>query len=361
MKITTPTVLLNWATAKANIERMANRAKRHGLHFRPHFKTHMSQEAGKYFREIGVDAITVSSFTMAEYFAASGWKDITVAFPANVREIETINRLAENISLNLLAVNAESVSLLKNGLRHPVGIFIKIDVGTQRTGLLPGDEAGINACLSAIETSNLLTFKGFLAHAGHSYRARSVEEVLKIHEETTAILRQLKEKYQPRYPGLIIAPGDTPTCSVAETWDGVDEIRPGNFVFYDVMQVQIGACRMEDIAVALACPVVAKHADRQEIIVYGGGVHLSKDRLTWEGVEMYGLPVLLTKDGWEMPEAGCYVRSISQEHGVIRCSPTFFEKIEIGGLVGILPVHSCLTVDLTNEYLLTTGERWPKM
>jgi D-serine deaminase-like pyridoxal phosphate-dependent protein len=359
--ITIPTVLLNWATAQANIDRMADRAMRHGLHFRPHFKTHMSQEAGKYFREIGVDAITVSSFTMAEYFAASGWKDITVAFPVNVREMDTINRLAEKISLNLLTVNAESVLLLKNGLQHPVGIFIKIDVGTQRTGLLPDDETGIEACLSAIGTSGLLTFKGFLAHAGHSYRAKSVDEVLKIHDETTAILRKLKEKYRHRYPTLIIAPGDTPTCSVAENWNGVDEIRPGNFVFYDVMQVQIGACRMEDIAVALACPIVAKHADRQEIIVYGGAVHLSKDRLTWEGVEMYGLPVLLTDDGWEMPKPGCYVRAISQEHGVIRCSPAFFEKMEIGGLVGILPVHSCLTVDLTDGYRLTSGEWWPKM
>ena len=359
--ITTPTVLLNWTTAKANIGRMADRARRHGLHFRPHFKTHMSREAGKYFQEIGVKAITVSSLTMAEYFAAGGWKDITVAFPVNVREMEAINKLAAQISLNLLVVNAESIPLLKKGLEHPVGIFIKMDVGPHRTGLLPGDEAGIDACLAEIGSSNLLTFKGFLAHAGHSYLARSVAEVLKVHDETTAILRQLKEKYRHRYPGLIIAPGDTPTCSVAENWDGVDEIRPGNFVFYDVMQVQIGACRMEDIAVALACPIVAKHADRQEVIVFGGAVHLSKDRLTWEGVEMYGLPVFLTEAGWEMPEAGCYVRAISQEHGVIRCSPSFFEKLEIGGLVGILPVHSCLTVDLTDSYLLTTGERWMKM
>lgn len=361
MKITTPTVLLHWPVAQANIRRMAEKARRHGLRLRPHFKTSQSHAIVRYFRELGVNTCTVSSVTMAEYFAADGWQDITIAFPVNVREMDTINRLASFCSLNLLAVNAESVSLLKNGLKHPAGIFIKIDVGTHRTGLLPEDKAGIEACLREIESANQLTFKGFLAHAGHSYAARSREEVSKIHDETTGILRKLKEKYRPSYPTLLIAPGDTPTCSIAKNWEGVDEIRPGNFVFYDLMQVQIGACRMEDIAVALACPIVAKHADRQEVIVYGGAIHLSKDRLIWDGVEIYGLPVLLTETGWEMPEPGCYVRSISQEHGVIRCSPAFFEKMEIGGLVGILPVHSCLMVDMANSYLTTEGEVWGKM
>ncbi len=361
MPITTPTILLNWQKAQANIVRMADRAQRHHLHFRPHFKTHMSQAVGRHFRSLGVDAITVSSLTMAEYFAADGWSDITVAFPVNVREIETIHRLAEKINLNLLAVNPEPLAFLRKNLRCPVGIFIKIDAGAGRTGLLPEDEAGIEAALAEIEASPMLEFKGFLTHAGHSYRARSKAEILAVHEKTTALLRQLKEKYRSRYPDLLVSPGDTPCCSVAEDWAGMDEIRPGNFVFYDVMQVRIGACEMSDIAVALACPVVAKHADRQEVIIYGGAVHLSKEALDWQGKIIFGLPVLLDKKGWAMPEEDCYVRSISQEHGVVHCSPSFYEKVEVGGLLGILPVHSCLTVDLAREYLTTDGEVWKKM
>jgi len=33
----------------------------------------------------------------------------------------------------------------------------------------------------------------------------------------------------------------------------VDEIRPGNFVFYDLMQYRIGSCSVGQIAVAMAC------------------------------------------------------------------------------------------------------------
>lgn len=360
-EIQTPTVLLDWQKAQSNIDRMVAKAGRHQLQLRPHLKTAQCLEIARYFESKGVGQFTCSSFSMAAYFAEGGIKDITVAFPVNVRENALINQLASQIRLNILAVNAESLRLLKHGLRHPVGVYIKIDVGTHRTGLLPNDEAAIAACLREIESCDLMTFKGFLAHAGHSYHARGQDEILAVHHESTGLLRQLKAQYRPRFPNLEISTGDTPTCSVAESgWEGIDEIRPGNFVFYDLMQVAIGACRMEDVAVALACPVVALHADRHEAIVYGGGVHLSKDRMEWHGREIFGLPVALTDAGWQLPQPGNYVRSLSQEHGVLHCTPAFFEKLKIGGLVGILPVHSCMMVDIADAYLLTNGRQWGK-
>ena len=354
--ITSPTLLLQQKTAVRNLDRMLARAQRHGLLFRPHFKTLQSRAVGRMLRERGVRAITVSSVQMAEYFAGDGWDDITIAFPANVREMAAIDRLGATVQLNLLVVNRETVEALASQLTRPVGIFLKIDVGTHRTGLAPGNGQEISAVLGAIEAAEKLNFRGFLAHAGHSYDARSVAEILAVHEETTGILRQLKKEYAGKHPDLLLSTGDTPTCSVAESWDGIDEIRPGNFIFYDLMQVQIGSCQMADIAVAMACPVVAKHPDRREIVVHGGGIHLSKDRMEWDGRTIFGLPVLLNEEGWEMPAPGCYVSSLSQEHGIIRCSDTFFEQIKIGDLLGVLPVHSCMPVNLADRLVTTDGK-----
>ena len=50
---------------------MAAKARSAHVRFRPHFKTHQSLEIGRWFREFGVDAITVSSVGMAAFFAAS--------------------------------------------------------------------------------------------------------------------------------------------------------------------------------------------------------------------------------------------------------------------------------------------------
>ena len=363
--ITSPTLLLNKKTAAENLDRMLACAEKHGLHFRPHFKTAQSHAVGRMFRERGVRAITVSSVHMAEYFAADGWDNITIAFPVNIRELEAIDCLANKIKLNLLVVHVEAVHILNKKLKHPVGIFLKIDVGTHRTGLSPADGTAIRGLISAVRLSPKMEFRGFLAHAGHSYSARSKKEIIAVHDSSCHILRKLKKEYSPTCPGLLISTGDSPTCSVAENWAGIDEIRPGNFIFYDLMQSQIGSCQLSDIAVAMACPVVAKHRERQEIIIHGGGIHLSKDSLyvgeyglglDLSGKTIYGIPVELNGKEWKMPEPGNYVRSLSQEHGVISCAPPFFDKYKIGDLIGILPVHSCMTVNLADKILSMDGE-----
>src|SRR5660398_51403 len=101
-KIIRPTLVIDKEICLRNIERMAQKAADHKLKFRPHFKTHQSAKIGEWFKLFGVDAITVSSVRMAEYFAVNGWADITLAFPVNILEIENINRLAANIKLNVL-------------------------------------------------------------------------------------------------------------------------------------------------------------------------------------------------------------------------------------------------------------------
>ncbi len=356
-EILKPTMVLNWEIAQRNLQRMLDKAARNDLLLRPHLKTAQSNAVGRKFREMGVKAITVSSLSMAEYFAGDGWDDLTVAFPVNTREIGTIHRLSRKIALNLLVVNKKSIELLNTVFPGEIGVFLKIDVGTHRTGIDPTDEATISDCIELLGKTPSLRFKGFLGHAGHSYKSRSKKEILEVHESSTAILRKLKNKY----PESLISTGDTPTCSIANKWEGVDEIRPGNFIFYDLMQAQIGSCKMENIALALACPIVAKHADRHEVIIYGGGIHLSKDHIDWKGQAIFGRPVLLNANGWKMPEEGCFVKSVSQEHGVLKCTPSFFNKLEIGGLVGILPVHSCMMVDLMDGYLTTAGQFWEVM
>ena len=104
LTLTEPTLLLDKQKCIRNIQRMVEKAKKNNVVFRPHFKTHQSHEVGRWFRNEGVTRITVSSLTMAEYFAQDGWKDITVAIPVNVHEKERINRLASTITLNLLVV-----------------------------------------------------------------------------------------------------------------------------------------------------------------------------------------------------------------------------------------------------------------
>ncbi|CAN5487476.1 alanine racemase [soil metagenome] len=354
--IVRPTLLLNEAICKSNIRRIAEKASKANVTFRPHFKTHQSHEIGRWYRPHGVTACTVSSVKMAAYFAEDGWNDITIAFPMNTREIGEINRLGLTGKLNLLAVDAEGVALLSKKLTSPVGIFIEIDPGYNRTGLKSTNYSGIDNILAAIAENSLMEFKGFLSHAGQSYRASSHSEIMRIHDETTALVKVLGDHYHEEFPDLILSVGDTPTCSVADHFLGIDEIRPGNLVFYDLQQSVIGSCKKDQVAIAMACPVVAMNLERNEVFVHGGGVHFAKDFLmSLEGTVSFGEVVLLNDAGWELNSTSMYMKSLSQEHGVIQATPAEMRKIKIGDCIGVLPVHACLTADAMGEYSTLDG------
>jgi len=136
----------------------------------------------------------------------------------------------------------------------------------------------------------------------------------------------------------------------------VDELRPGNFIFYDVMQHLLGSCRTEDIAISVACPVVAKHPERNEIVVYGGGVHLSKEGIAYRGETIYGFAGTFTGNGWRLPDKQSYMKKLSQEHGIIHASDELMRKVAVGDLLAVMPVHSCLVPPLLGPYLTTQGE-----
>lgn len=347
--ITSPTLLVNKQICKKNILDIAEKAKRNNLVFRPHFKTHVSLEMGEWFREFAVDKITVSSMQMAIYFANGGWNDISLAFPVNIREITPINQLAKRIQLNLVVENQEVVDFLEQHLEHEVAIYIKIDVGAGRTGLAYDDIQKIKQVLTAIQEANSLQFKGFLAHAGQTYEARGLKDIQMIHEQYAAHLIELKNMF----PEAMVSIGDTPSCSRMEDFTWADEMRPGNFIFYDVMQWIIGSCQLDDIAVAMACPIVAKHKDRNELIVHGGAVHFAKDISVHPFLKkkMYGLLVELNENAWSHPSHKGYLSKLSQEHGTIKVSDELFEKYNIGDLIGILPIHSCMTADCMRKYM----------
>lgn len=357
LEIIRPTLLVNKEICLQNIERMVNKAAKHKLRFRPHFKTHQSAKIGDWFKSFGVEAITVSSVQMAEYFASNGWKDITIALSLNLREIENINRLAAAIKLNVLVENREAAHILAERANSKLGAFLKIDTGYHRTGIPSSRTNSIDSILEVLSTNKKITFKGFLTHTGQTYQAKSTNEIFSSHFDALLKLKMLKNRYLKNYPQLEISMGDTPSATICGNFDGVDEIRPGNFVFYDLMQHSLGVCKIEDIAVKMVCPVLAKHVSRNEIMIHGGAVHFSKDTvLNTDGKHLFGR-IIIEQDGSKtLLDTKNYLSKLSQEHGTLKVTPTNFKRIKVGDLIEIIPVHSCLTANLMGHMLTTEGE-----
>jgi D-serine deaminase-like pyridoxal phosphate-dependent protein len=351
-----PTLLLDKDRATANIDRMVKKARDGGVRFRPHFKTHQSAEIGNWFRQRGITSITVSSVDMANYFAGYGWGDITVAFPVNLRQTKAINSLAERVNLNVLVESTFVAEQLSSCLLERVGVSLKIDCGYHRTGINWKDTEQVLEVARLINRLPNLELKGILTHSGHSYLADSREQVRKIYWTVYERMKAVQSQLANNGVEVEISVGDTPGCSLVEQFGEVDEVRPGNFIFYDLSQLRIGSCTKEQISVVLACPVVAIHPRRAEIVLYGGAIHLSKESIPGpSGQPIYGQIARLNSSGWRAIEEDSFVASLSQEHGIVHVNQNLLNKVRPGDVVAVVPVHSCLTANLMGRYVTLDG------
>lgn len=358
IKIERPTLIVDEKKVRSNIKRLADKVQRNSVQFRPHFKTHQSLEIGEWFKDYGVTKISVSSVEMAEYFSQR-WDDITLAIPVNLCQIDKINTLAERITLNLVIDSFESALFLDQELTHPVNVWIEIDCGYPRTGISWQSKELIGEIAEFVGTGELLNFIGLIAHFGNTYNANSTSMVKRVFSESVSRLNSVKDHlFKIGILNTSISVGDTPSCSLITDFYGVDEIRPGNFVFYDLTQENLGSCQENDIAIAIAAPIIAKFSSRQQIVIYGGSVHLSKEFLIFENdTKIYGKIALPNENGWSKTIYNANIINLSQEHGVITVDRNLVDEIQIGDTLFILPVHSCITANLYKHYMTLEGKR----
>lgn len=349
-----PSLLLDKHKCLKNIERMHRRAEQHQLSLRPHCKTHQSAEISSWFRDFGVSSITVASFQMASYFAKAGWDDILIAFPFQPGELEPLQVLSEKYHISILVDSPAALPFL-NHLRSPVGFYIDIDTGYGRTGVRTENPELIEQIIVKAGRNPKLHFKGFYCHAGHSYKALNQAQRETIHQKARSDLEGLKKQFSEHEPRILY--GDTPNCSTQNDFSGIDEISPGNFVFYDLVQQALGVCSLEEIAVAMECPVAGKYHHNGHIVIHGGAVHFSKESLSINGRNVFGRLVQQNEGGIFVPERPAWLTNISQEHGVLEASEEIFSQLSIGDTLLFLPVHSCLTANLAREYRTLDGER----
>jgi D-serine deaminase-like pyridoxal phosphate-dependent protein len=352
-----PSIILNEKQAKRNIRRMADKAAVRNIRFRPHFKTHQSAHIGEWFREVGISEITVSSVAMAEYFADNGWKDILIAFPVNLREIDRIDLLANRTHLGILVDMEESIKKLGEFIKSEIDIWIKVDTGLNRAGIWWEDLKSVTKIIKILKKSPKLHLKGLLTHAGNTYDSNSRNDILDIYRESNYRMNQLREHLNKKgIENIQVSVGDTPGCWLSDDLGEVDEIRPGNFLFFDAGMLQLDVCRQSEIAVSVACPVVSIFTHRQEIVIYGGAIHLSKQPIENSNPAIFGYVVFNPDSSfWEINPDN-YVRSLSQEHGVVKLCDEDINRVKIGDLLYIVPVHSCLVVDALGKYVTLEGD-----
>ncbi|KAI1175565.1 putative serine dehydratase domain-containing protein [Nemania sp. FL0916] len=232
-QVPTPAVVLDLAKVEANCGLMLEAARRLHLGWRAHIKTHKTAELTRL--QVGDEDSTpvniiVSTIMEAEsvvpllkeYQQRGRQTNVLYSFPLYSSSIDRLAAISAELGpggLSVMIDNVEQVKLLtllasKSG--HPPLVFLKINIGGNRAGVVP-DSAACAALVRELllsETVGSSVFWGLYSHAGHSYASRADWEAMGILGAEFAALHDVARAVHIDRPGhpLVLSVGATPTA-----------------------------------------------------------------------------------------------------------------------------------------------------
>ena len=359
----TPALVLDKGRLQQNCERMQARAETLNVTLRPHMKTAKSLAVARIATGGLSGAITVSTLREAEYFATRGFKDITYAIGITPDKLPRVGELIRGGTVvGVLTDDAGVAAAIADfAEEHGVSmvVYIEVDVGYHRAGVSP-EEPRLLEVARALAGSSRVELRGVLAHAGHSYASATREELLAaVEEERSTLVRAAERLREAGFACPVVSAGSTPTMMTAESLEGITEIRPGNYMFFDLFQAGLGTCALEDIAVSVLATVNGHMPTFSRALIDAGGLALSKDTSAEDTMPGIGYGVVCDAATCEPLEDVC-VATTSQEHGWLQRAKdpaTFpYDLLPVGTKVRVLPNHSCMTAAAYEEYLVVDGD-----
>jgi len=371
--LATPALLIDKSRLEFNLLDMQKRAEDNNVRLRPHTKTHKSVAIAKWQREKGASGLTVAKLGEAETYAEAGFEDIRLAYAlVGDDKYERLLALMDSCNVSFCVdtvegARAASSYFSKNQVE--VDVMIETDVGYGRCGVRYDKPSSLEFA-RYIDTLPGLKVRGILTHAGHAYGgpkvgSESKAEALKrvSEEERDRMLEFAVELRKAEIDAAIdgtleISIGSTPSLryfsnkSVAGF--SVTEIRPGNYVFLDMVQVNLGVEPIERCALTVYATVISKHGNpdmSERFFLDSGKKVLTSDKAM--GSDSFGQILGNARDRIPMPDV--QINALSEEHGWVRVAGK--AAVDVLDRVQVVPNHACVVVNTQRHMYVVDGEQ----
>jgi D-serine deaminase-like pyridoxal phosphate-dependent protein len=348
----TPVALVDVTVLEANLSRMAGRIAGTDATHRPHSKTHKTREIAERQLAHGARGLTVAKLGEAEAFIEAGFEDLLIAYPLVGRtKLERLLGLLDRAAIRFTVDSVEGArgaSEVLGPAGVTVDVLIELDAGIGRTGVPSVED--VLALAERVDAMPGLRVAGVLSFAaGYVEGAERQREVGAAEGE--AVARAVAKLQGAGHQATIASCGSTPTSPHAASVLGVTEVRAGNYVFHDRMQVKLGVARPEDCALTILATVVSRPRDRRYVVDAGLKTFAGEDFGWGTYGEILGRPDV-------------QVTFANEEHGVIVLADGVPDPgYAIGERVRIIPDHACGTANMHDELVAVEGERvietWP--
>ena len=341
----TPVVVIDKNKLIKNINKMSEMSKKNHVNLRPHIKTHKIPAIALEQLKAGAIGITAAKVTEAEVMADHGVDDIFIAYPlVSEQKIQKAIELSKRVRL-ILGVDslkgAQTISELAKQNNVTIEVRLEVDLGLKRTGIPYDDVIHMAKEVSSymnLDVSGIYTFRGPVLNGNPTldFEAAGIDEG----EKMVALANQLREA------GITIRDvslGSTSTSSSAATVEGVTEVRPGTYVFYDAMQEKYGCCTEQECAAVVRVTVISRPT-KERAIIDGGSKTFATD------VQPNQAPIYLQGFGKVVGHPNITLERVTEEHGMLHIEGD--STIDVGDTIDIIPNHICTTINLHNDVFI---------
>ena len=333
-EVNSPSLLVYPDRIEKNIEKMIEIAGGSDK-LRPHVKTHKMSEVVRLQLKHGINKFKCATIPEAEMVAGSGGKDILLAMQPVGPNISRFFRLIQefpDIKISCIVDNEHIIRQLSQmAVTKGLEIYIWLDInnGMNRTGIVPGDSASklyrMIIDLPGLKAEGLHVYDGHIHESDFSLRQRLCNAAF------IPVKIFIDELINKGTPPMKVVTGGTPSFPVHAQREGV-ECSPGTLLLWDYKSCSSFSDMNFLYAAVLLTRIVSKPGE--DLICLDLGHKAVGSEMPHPRIKIFGIHDFT-------------VITHSEEHMVIRTSQA--GNLKIGDALYAIPFHICPTVALCDS------------
>ncbi len=306
---------------------------------RPHVKTHKTKEGVALLINAGINKFKCATIAEAEMLGMAGAPDVLLAYqpigPKLKRFVELIKKYPDTkfscLVDNIIIAKSISAISFENDIKMPV--YIDLNVGMNRTGIVPGN--GAIELYKSCENLNGIQPTGLHSYDGHIRTPDIDQRTIECDSAFEPVLAMQSLLVQEGFSEPIIVAGGSPTFPIHAKRKN-RECSPGTFIYWD-KGYKRSFEEQHFLPAALVITRIISFPAKRKLCLDLGHKSIAAENDLDNRVYFLNAP-------------GLKFISQSEEHLVVETAEDHSYKI--GDVLYGLPVHICPTVALYERALV---------